>query len=197
MRRVAVFDFDGTLIEGDSFMPFLSFACGPLAAYATAVEALGRYALQRLCNKPTESMRTFVKGFLIKRLLAGRPVASLATAIEKVRCWMQPNEAGMRALRDHKARGDMIVIASGSLDLYLPSLLRDVPYDALLCTDVDVKDGVIVGDMINGNCVRRCKAERLKAWLEKEGPFDDSYGYGNYPHDLPMLDLVQHRVIVS
>ncbi|MDD3371960.1 MAG: haloacid dehalogenase-like hydrolase, partial [Alphaproteobacteria bacterium] len=69
--------------------------------------------------------------------------------------------------------------------------------DALICTDIGVENGVITGDMIHGNCVRLKKAERVEAWLAEHGPFDESFGYGNYPHDVPMLNLVKHRIIVS
>jgi phosphoserine phosphatase len=103
----------------------------------------------------------------------------------------------MRALRDHHAQGDKIVIASGGLDLYLPELLQNIPYDALICTQIGTSDDIVTGEMINGNCVRLRKAELVGAWLAANGPFEQSFGYGNYPHDVPMLGLLKHRIIVS
>jgi phosphoserine phosphatase len=50
--------------------------------------------------------------------------------------------------------------------------------------------------MTKGNCVRLRKAERVAEWLQDNGPFDDTYGYGNAPHDLPMLELLNHKIIV-
>lgn len=178
-------------------MPFLRYAAGPWRAYATAVEAILRYAFLRAQDRQKASLRTFVKKILLRRLLKGKTRHELADAIAKTCRWQKVNEPVMRALRDHREHGDMIVIASGSLDIYLAELLRGVPYDALICTDVGTQNGVLTGEMMNGNCVRLKKAERIKAWLDANGPFDESFGYGNFPHDIPMLNLVKHRVIVS
>ncbi len=196
-RRVAIFDFDNTLILGDSLMPFLRYAVGPIRAYATAIEGIVRYAVLRAQGKETASLRTSVKDFLLHRLLKGHTRDELSKAIAKTCQWQRVNEPVMQTLREHRERGDMIVIASGSLDVYLGELLRGVPHDVLICTDIGVQNGILTGEMINGNCVRLKKAERLKAWLETHGPFDETFGYGNYPHDVPMLNLVKHRVIVS
>ena len=197
MKEAAIFDFDDTLIVGDSLLPFLKYAAGVLPVHAALSAGLAAFAARRALRKPPESFSTFMKDFLIRRLLKGKQREDLFQAIDKICAWQKPNAPIMQALRDHRERGAAIVVASGSLDLYLPALLRDVPHDALICTDVGVKDGVITGDMINGNCVRQRKAERVKAWLEENGPFEKSYGYGNYPPDIPMLNLVKHRIIVS
>lgn len=197
MKKVAVFDFDKTLITRDSFLPFLVFACGYVLVYEAVVEALARYAWRRVRRKPNESLRTFVKSFLLRRLLKGRSPEDLVDAVGKTQRWQKINEPVMQTLLDHHKNGDTIVIASGSLDLYLDELLEDIPHDAVICTNVGIKDGIITGEMTNGNCVRAGKAMRVKEWLETHGPFDESFGYGNIPHDLPMLNVVKHRIIIS
>ncbi len=196
MKRVAVFDFDDTLAYGDSFMPFLVYAVG-FKAYAVLALAVVSYPLHRLRVRPCDSLRTHVKGFLLQRLLKGKRKVDLACATEKICAWRKPNTSMMTALHEHKEKGDIIIVASGSLDLYLPEMLHDVPHDVLICTEIGIENGICTGEMIQGNCVRARKAERIKQWLETHGPFDESFGYGNYPHDVPMLSLVTHRVIVS
>lgn len=197
MKRVAIFDFDNTLIHGDSFFPFLGYALGKAPTYAAFAAALATFSLLRAQGKPTGSIRTFVKAFLLRTLLKGKKRDDLAQAAVKTSQWQKINTPVMKALHEHSAQGDSIVIASGGLDLYLPELLKGVPHDALICTDIGVEGGIVTGDMVNGNCVRLRKAERLQAWLTQHGPFDESFGYGNYPHDIPMLNLVKHRIIVS
>jgi HAD superfamily hydrolase (TIGR01490 family) len=196
MKKVAIFDFDNTVILGDSFLPFLTYATGPVATYFALGKALALYG-QRSLNDSRTSLRTFVKNHMLHSLLSGKARASLSPAAEKTRQWQKLNAPVMQSLREHKDNGDIIVIASGGLDLYLPQLLRDIPHDALICTDIGVNDGIVTGDMINGNCVRLRKAERVAEWLKMNGPFDESWGYGNYPHDVPMLQLVKHRILVS
>ena len=146
--------------------------------------------------RPRGDARTFIKSRLLMALLAGRRIDAFDAARRKLRRWVVWLEPTLRALREHHAQGHHIVIASGGLDLYLPTLLRDVPHDALICTQMEIKDGLVTGAMLSQNCVRERKAERVAAYLAAHGPFEDSWGYGNMPHDLPMLALVRHRVIV-
>jgi len=197
MRRVAIFDFDDTLVLGDSFFPFLGLVAGKGRTWWALICALSAYALRVARDDKSISLRTFVKGYLLKSLLAGRKREDMRHAAKKLRAWRKDNDPVIKKLREHAARGDTVVVASGGLDLYLPELLSDLPCDVLICTDIGVKDGIVSAEMINGNCVRLRKAERIRKWLEENGPFDESFGYGNYPHDLPMMDLVKHRIIVS
>jgi HAD superfamily hydrolase (TIGR01490 family) len=197
MKRVAVFDFDHTLIAGDSFWPYLIAVAGLLATTRALIEALALFAARHLRSTQPNELRTFVKAHLLRRLLAGRRRDQLDDAASHTRRWQKENPLVMQALREHHASGDVIVIASGGLDLYLPELLRGVPHDALICTDIGVENGIVTGEMIHGNCVRQRKAERVGTWLAANGPFGESWGYGNYPHDLPMMNLVKHRIIVS
>jgi len=199
-RTLAVFDVDRTLIRGDSLWPFLVYVAGLPRALLALAEASVLFLLQhwRGKNDPTpDDPRTFIKAHLLRRLLAGRKVDQLTSAIEKLHAWRRWNEPMRKTLFDHAAEGRQIVIASGALDLYLPALLGNLPAHVLLCTDMETKDGIITGVMRSGNCVRARKAEMLAAYLAENGPFEESWGYGNFPHDVPMLNLLNHRVIVS
>jgi HAD superfamily hydrolase (TIGR01490 family) len=196
MNRVAIFDFDHTLITGDSFFPFLSLVNGKAQTVAALTEAVASLAIKHARGEKPET-RFFVKNYLLYRLLAGKNREDLRAAAVRMFHWQTPNPHIANALREHAAQGDKILIASGGLDLYLPEMLRDTPHDALLCTDIGVENGIVTGEMINGNCVRQRKAERVAEWLATHGPFGDSFAYGNYPHDLPMMNLVTYRIIVS
>jgi phosphatidylglycerophosphatase C len=199
-RKLAVFDFDHTLIEGDSLWPFLVYVAGKPRAAAALCEAFIVFAACFLKNKKDPRLadwRSFLKGRLLHRLLGGRKMDDLRAAIERLCQWQKWNKPVREALLDHYNKGHQILIASGGLDLYLPELLKDLPPRALICTRVEQCNGIVTGAMPSGNCVRTRKAEILARYIEKNGPFAESWGYGNFPHDLPMLDLLTHRIIVS
>ncbi len=191
-RVLAVFDFDDTLVEGDSFMPFLRAVAGGVKTTQALAEGLAKIALSK---DSTTDNRTRLKAHLVQRLLTGRTPSSLASALATLRRWRRWKENVHMRLLDHHAKGHTVVIASGGLDLYLPTLLHDVPHHALLCTEIEVKDGVITGAFPQGNCVRQRKAERVADFMKKNGRFTESWGYGNAPHDLPMLELMTHRLL--
>jgi len=200
VHSLAVFDFDDTLIEGDSLWPFLVYAAGWPRALLTLGTALLCFAVRRFKDKndlAIADFRTFVKERLLQRLLASRRADSFGPAIEKLRRWRCWNETVRKTLLERAGEGCAIVIASGGLDIYLPALLADLPPHTLICTKMEIRGGILTGVMESGNCVRATKAECVKAWIAEHGPFSASWGYGNFPHDLPMLKLVERRIIVS
>jgi len=191
-KVIAVFDYDGTLAARDSFWPFLVAVAG----WPRALLALGSTLVAAVINKPEKAeRRSFIKERMIRLLLKGRRVDEFGPAIEKVKRWSRDLPTA-DLLREHYAKGHHVVIASGSLDIYLPHLLGKLPHHALICTEVESVQGVITGNTPRGNCVRARKAKLVAEYVEAHGPFDDSWGYGNLPHDLQMMELVKHRVIV-
>ena len=195
-RAVAIFDFDHTLIKGDSLWPFLVYLAGWLRSLAALAEGVVLLGWRRLRGEKNPDSRTFLKQHLLHRLLTGRASSDIAQATARLYRWQKWNEPVLEALRDHHRQGHVIVVASGGLNLYLPELLRGLPCDALICTEIGMENNSATGAMTKGNCVRAQKAERIKEWLQANGPFTESWGYGNYPHDVPMLNLLKHRILV-
>lgn len=190
-RSIAFFDFDGTLAARDSLWPFLVDVGGRWRCICAVAVGLWTY----ITCPPESDRRTIIKDVLLRRILAGRRVEDLADSVARMKNWPRwlPTVA---ALKDHYARGHHIVIATGSLGLYVPSMLGDLPYHAILATEMETVDGVLTGRMSLGNCVRATKAARVEAYIKEHGPFAESWAYGNAPHDLPMMQHVLHGVIV-
>lgn len=192
-RVVVFFDFDGTLAKGDSLWPFLLAARGPLRCFWAGACAL----LIAVFAPPGVDRRTIIKEKLLQKTLGGIAPSALAPAIERMKTWPRWIEGSVAALRQHHEAGHVVVIATGSLGLYMrPMLKAFLPYHDLLCTEIDEEGGVLTGNMPLGNCVRARKAERVASYIAENGPFADSWAYGNAPHDLPMMELVKNRVVV-
>lgn len=192
-KRIAVFDFDATLAAHDSLWPFLKAAAGCPRYYAALLAGTFVY----LVTPKNKDSRTAAKKTVLRRTLAGRSLESLKPAVERMKKW--PRWMGAyEALLKHHAQGHHILIASGSLDVYMPFMLQILPHDGLLCTQMEVKDGVLTGEMgASGHCVRQRKAELVAAYMQEHGPFVESWGYGNAPHDLPMMALMTHQTVIG
>ena len=192
---IAVFDFDDTLIAGDSLPRFLDEVAGVartrLAMVGAVAGALTGHAVRRPVGVDFPGS---VKALLLRATLKGIPkTAALEAALRlKARLrWLAPQ---LEALHRHAAAGHRIVVASGALDIYLPILLDGLPVHDILATDMEILDNRLTGRLASGNCVRAHKAERLRPLLAAvNGP---SWGYGNRPSDLPMLALVDHPTLV-
>jgi len=192
-RTIAFFDFDGTLAAKDSLWPFLLAARGRLRCYVAVFWAVLAY----LFTPPGRDRRTIIKDTLLRHTLGGLTLAELKPAIERMRDWPRWLDSATEALKKHHEAGHVIVIATGSLDLYVPTMLKNaLPYHDLICTSMEIVDGALTGRMASGNCVRERKAELVAAYIAANGPFADSWAYGNAPHDLPMMALVKNRVVI-
>lgn len=194
----AFFDFDGTLVRGDSLLPFLSQVVGSRRARLSLVQAIrtGFLLPGRARGGRGGDVRTMIKEVLLTLTLKGVPLAEAQAAAERLAGWPRWNARIRGELDRHRDAGRHIVVATGALAVYMPVLLRGLPVDHLLATELEVEDGVLTGRMAGGNCVRASKAERVARYLAEHGPFGETWGYGNRPSDLAMLDLLHNRTIV-
>jgi len=195
LTGIAIFDFDDTLIAGDSMPRFLDEVAGVRRTrVAMAGAVAGALAAHALGRPPGADFPGSVKALLLRALLKDIPVTAAYDAARRLKSrlrWLAPQ---VEALHQHAAAGHRIVVASGALDVYLPILLEGLPVDDILATDMEVMDGRLTGRLAAGNCVRALKAERIHPLLTAAG--GPSWGYGNRPHDLPMLALVDHPTII-
>ncbi len=195
---VAFFDFDGTLIHGDSLPLFIAEVIGRRRTHLALADAI-RSGLHRHVRRrgPGVDFPGSVKTILLKRTLRGLPVGEAKAAAERLVHRLRWHEPMLEMLKAHGREGRRVVVATGALDIYMPVLLRGLKIDDLLATGMEVQDGVLTGRLCTGNCVRLDKASRVRAWIERNGPFARTWGYGNRPSDLPMLSLVDDPVIVK
>ncbi len=188
-RAVAIFDFDGTLVRDDSLPAFVSCCVGwPRTVVAALVAGL--------LTLGASDRRTAFKAIWLKLTLSGFAVERLPAVLERLEPRLVWIEQSLMRLQWHKQRGDLIVIASGGLDVYLAHILRAYAPDHFLCTAIEQVEGRLTGTMVGGNCVREEKARRVQELLHSLGAHGEVWAYGNLPHDLPMLRLATHQVIV-
>ncbi|MBK1837569.1 HAD-IB family hydrolase [Azospirillum sp. YIM B02556] len=194
---VAFFDFDGTLIHGDSLPMFVGEVIGRRRAALALADAI-RSAMHRHVRGrgPGRDFPGSVKAIYLKRTLCGLPVADALAAAERMVPRVRWHQPMLDVLTEHRRQGRRVVVATGALDLYMPALLRGLEVDDLLATGMEVVDGTLTGRLGTANCVRRDKADRVTAWIAGNGPVAATWGYGNHPSDLPMLALMHKGEVV-
>jgi len=194
MKSLAVFDFDGTLIRRDSLWPFLVGVAGfrkcVFAFFSTAAAYI-------FCRSTGEDPRSYIKSKLLEKTLEGIGEGSIAKTLPYLVSWCVWKKEVVDLLMKHHDKGHFVLIATGSLDIYIHELIKNLPVDAVLCTKMESVDGVLTGKMAGGNCVRIHKAELVKRFIEENGPFEETWSYGNAPHDLPMMALTDHSTIIK
>ena len=200
LKTYALFDFDGTLIRGDSILLLCAYARrkgyltrrGLLANLWTAV----LYGL-RLCPAVRAKERAL-------RFLAGRGAAEVeAIARDFCREALMPRirPEGLATIARRRAEGCVTLLVSASSTFYLDQLRQTLGVDDVIGTRFDVdREGVFTGNVCGDNCRGVQKALRLAEYLAAKGDrldFDSSYAYGDSYGDCAMLRLCAHPVAVN
>ena len=196
--EVAAFDVDGTLTVRDCVFPFLLKVGGP-ARMARAL--FGRPV--RLVRMLAGRDRDAAKAHFVRTCLAGLDAETVAEAgrefAGKVASgWMRADVA--EVLRRHQDAGRVVVLVSASLAPYLEPLGDILEVDAVLCTQLEERDGVLTGEIDGANCRGAAKVARLEEWARGAGIVHAgwlSHAYGDSSGDREMLALAADGVDVS
>ncbi len=192
-RTLALFDFDGTLIPGDSIVAFVRFARrrGALSrrGYARVLFSTVKYLLGGMTDG---EMKTRSLAFL--QGLSREEGEALSRDFVKQELLPRVYADGKAALQKHRENGDLTLLVSASTDNYMRYVAQALGFDALLCTELT--DGFAV----ESNCKGPEKVRRIHEWLREHGveaDFSASFAYGDSKSDESMLRLCGHPVLVN
>ncbi|WP_426701560.1 HAD family hydrolase [Rhodanobacter sp. Col0626] len=187
--NLALFDFDGTITTRAMFSDFMQFAVAPRRL------AVGRLVLApvvigyKLGIVSSNAIRAIVVRFGFR----GESLARVGQAGERFSREVLSGVLRQQALERiawHKAQGDVVVVVSGALDVYLEHWCRHHQLE-LICSELEVADGRLTGRYRGKQCVGSEKPRRV---FEKYDLRDYAtvYAYGDTHEDLDLL-AIAHR----
>ena len=192
-RALALFDFDGTLLPGDSIVRYVKMAAKEgLISPASLAGVLIAAALALGGTLSDEQGKSRALSFRARMT----PEARRSFDERFYRAQIEPllYALGMERLREHKARGDAVVLVTASPSCYMEVAAQRLGV-ALLATPADGA-GRVIGKNVKGEE----KPRRVLAWLSEQ-PFEAdlaaSHSYGDSGSDLPMLRMVGHPLRVN
>ena len=104
--------------------------------------------------------------------------------------------AVLAKLEEHVAAGHEVIIVSASFDAYLQFAANRLGVSSLICTQIEIVDGVCTGRLVDDVNVRSHKKTELLTKALGEEPVE-LYAYGNSSGDVPMLAAAQHPFWVT
>ena len=192
-QNLALFDFDGTLCNKDSFTGFIFYALSKRHIVKQGIKILPWIQAYYLNIYPADAMRPK----LFKAMFAEQSATEiLELALEYSHHLRNSLDAKMyKQLLKHQQNDDQIVIVSASVDIYLKDIAELLQVD-LICTEAEISNNQFTGLYATPDCSNIQKKTRI---LEKYelSLYDLVYAYGNSKEDLAMLSLADYTYMVG
>ncbi len=173
-RRVVAFDMDSTLIQVE-VIDELAKVAGVGEQVAKITEAAMRGELD------------FPSAFRKRvALLKGLPESALAQVAERIPL----TDGAERLMSTLKKLGYKTAILSGGFTYFGRKLQEKLGFDYLHANELDIRDGVVTGEITSEIVDGQVKARRLREIAEKENiSLEQCIAVGDGANDLPMIGL--------
>ena len=174
LTKFAFFDFDDTLIHGDSGGKLLKYYLKkhPLSVFKL-LKVVYHYALYLLKIEPLNKAKS---------------------------AWLYP----LDKMSDQEIEKfyQEVLEPCYYLNVIEEAYFRfcKLPVDEILGTKTDIKDGKYTSQMIGKNCKNEEKVKRIQEVIKNhnlEIDYDLSYAYSDSLHDIPMLKMVKNRIKID
>jgi len=196
----AFFDLDGTLVDGFTAGAFYTHrirkrqvSAGELLRTAALVAdsklggdqgRLGDLGVSGLRGQTEEDLAELGERLFVQRIAGNiRPQAR-------------------ELVRAHQRRGHTVVIASSATRFQVDPIARDLGIDSVLCSQLEVDDGLLTGRFLEGMMWGEAKARAVRGFARDKtsGPSVElaaSFAYGNGGEDVPFLASVGNPSAVN
>ena len=192
--RLALFDFDGTLIPFDSGDAWVD-----AMARASGRPRLGIDLARRLLF-PHPFLRRDLHKHLVLRRLGG---VSLTAAVgftetywqERIQPHLLPTV--IARLRFHQSEGMIPVLATANYEPFARVIARELGFAEVVSTRLEDFGGAYTGRMHGPDCRAAEKARRVRAaFVGREVDWKGSVAYGDSRADIPLLQLAGIGTVV-
>jgi HAD superfamily hydrolase (TIGR01490 family) len=196
--KLALFDLDHTLLDGDSdslwgrFLVKQGVVDGDeyrregaryMAEYRAGrldIHEFLAFGLRPLKDNTPERLDTWRAAFMQDSVLPRIPAASRAL------------------LQRHRALGHTLVIITATNDFITAPIAAEFGVDALIATEAEQQGARFTGRVAGAPCFREGKVQKLETWLRQAGGEpDETWFYSDSHNDLPLLERVDHAIAVN
>lgn len=194
---VAVFDLDGTITRGDTYLAFLLHVLRrrPRRLFRSAglPLAAARFALGDGSNDQLKSLfLATIAGGCTRQEMAAYTESFLPTYMRRK---IKPE--ALTRIEWHRSRGHRLILASASLDLYTVPLSGLLRFDTTISTRAAWRGDVLTGALEGENLRGPAKLSAVRAAIEGAGTRPEVFAYSDHHSDLPLLRFADHAVAVD
>lgn len=194
---IAFFDLDGTIINANSGKALVrgAYQRGMMSRFelfrAINLSILYKYNLRDTIHIIND-MVSWVKGLPEKVILDLASEITSSVLIPSVFSELNPE------LEFHRKRNGKVVILSSALRPVCQAIGNHLNFDDVICSDLEVIDGIYTGRPLGELCFAEEKAVRLIEYCELNNTTPEkSWYYGDSEPDLFVMSIVGHPVCIN
>lgn len=196
--KLAIFDLDNTLLDGDSDHAWGEFMVAenlvPQAEYRETNDAfyeeykrgvLDMVAYQKFVLAP---LRQFSAEQLKELHLKFMHTVVTNMLLPKAR----------ELIEKHRQAGHTLMVITATNRFITEPIVKEYGIENLLCTEPEVLNGSYTGKIIGEPCYQAGKIHALEAWLKKENMQPEySWFYSDSFNDIPLMEKVNEAIAVN
>ena len=199
--RLALFDLDNTLLDGDSDYEWGQFLVDAGVVDRAEYEAQNRVYYEQYVAG-TLDIHEYL-GFALRPLARHAPEALARWHAqfmgERILPMIRP--AARALVRGHLERDDLCAVVTATNSFVTAPIARELGIAHLVATEPESRDGRFTGRVRGIPCFREGKVRRVEEWLRTEGrrleDFAQSSFYSDSHNDMPLLERVTRPVAVD
>jgi len=189
-KRIAFFDFDGTITTRDTLLEFIKFQKGTFRYWLGFILHSPYIILYKLKIISNNTAKEKIFYYFWK----GIPESDFQTdcdhfASEKLPQFLRPK--AIQEIQQLKNKGFEVVIVSASPENWIREWAKN--FEApVISTRLETHENRLTGRIAGKNCHGIEKVARIRAVYDT-GSFDEIYAYGDTSGDKPMLSLANFQ----
>ena len=184
--KVYAFDFDGTLTTRDTLIAIFRYARGDAFTLLAFLLYAPLLVLMKLHLYPNWKAKQLMFGYFFKGMKLKDFNDLCKRFVKDNRHLLRPK--GMETVAEALREGSEVLVVSASLDNWVHPFFDGMQgHLHVLCTQPDVRNGVLTGKFVTKNCYGSEKVRRIEGCL----PYREQYeliAFGDSRGDKEMLE---------
>jgi phosphatidylglycerophosphatase C len=189
-KKLAIFDFDGTITSRDSMIEFVRFYRGRFYLFLSFVLQFPWLAGAKLGLVSRENAKKRFLSYHFKGESREHLHRKAAMFAQRVLPGIL-REKALDQIQFHRQHGHEVVVATASLDFWVEPWTRRMNLPCL-CTQGKFENEKFTGEFLSANCSGEEKLRRIREAYALEG-YDMIFGYGDTSEDKPFLRIAHKR----
>jgi len=186
LRRIAFFDFDGTITTKDTLLEFIKFHRGTTRFYTGFLinsPFLVAYKLGVISNHVAKEkvLRYFFRKMPLDRFQQQADIFATEIIPGLIR------KKALTEIKKLQESGAEVVVVSASASNWIQKWSESVGV-TLIATQLEIRNDTITGKISGRNCHGKEKVRRIQSSFDLS-QYDEIYCYGDTKGDKPMLSL--------